>query len=341
MPDQIISIDEYVNNRKMSANDDGVVFKAASAPRSYDPDKRSCMFTMSSQEIDRDMDIVVTRGIDLVNFEKNPIALMNHNPNMVLGTWEDVSKKPKRLDGTVALAAEGTAPHVDMMAGMLGQGIIRAASIGFMPKTLKRREMENGEFVRGYVIEESELYECSIVSIPANAQALAKMASDGNVMAKELIEYTLDTWRKNAEGLIVPRDEFEVAQAEASGNKTTGTLGVSLNKDTVDAAIGEFTEKLEAATDEAFKRLHDAIEVKEVDSSSDDEPSPSPVTDEDDQAGADLAEKTPEITENGLLKALKSLLGIKDPEPPAKADPARVKALANRAKAIRATFEDA
>lgn len=329
MPDPIISVDEYVKDRKMSANDDGVVFKAASAPRSYDPDKRSCMLTMSIQELDRDMDIVVTRGIDLDNFEKNPIALMNHNPNMVLGTWEGVSKKPKRLEGTVALAAEGTAPHVDMMAGMLGQGIIRAASIGFMPRTLKRREMENGEFVRGYIIEECELYECSIVSVPANPQALAKMVSEGNAMAKELIEHTLDTWCKNAEGLIVPRADFEIAHAEATGNKTavqTVTLKVdgSMAKDAIEKAVEEAVASL--------KKQMPGVEADVDGGNADDEPDIDALKGKtsDEMAGEDL-----QVTENGLLKALKSLLGIKEPEPPAKADPERVKAALNRANAIQ------
>lgn len=327
MPEPTISVDEYVNDRKMSANEDGVVFKAASAPRTYDAEKRSCQFVMSSQDIDRDMDIVVTRGIDLTDFEKNPIALMNHRSDMPLGRWEDVAKKPKRLEGTAVLADEGTAPHVDMMAGMLGQGIVRASSIGFRPRTLKRREMENGEFVRGYIIEECALFECSIVSIPANAQALAKQAAAGNAMAKELIEYTLDTWCKNAEGLIVPRADFEVAHAEATGNKETVIQTVKLQLDDTD---------IKAAIDKAIEDAKASI------------PAPTGKTDSK-AAEGDIepkSEKQPkaqqlEVTEGGILNALKGLLGINDPEPPAKADPERVKALAERAKAIREAQEAA
>lgn len=138
------SVDEFLSKRKPVTRD-GIVYRAAAAPKSFNAEERSQVFVMTDESVDSYGDIVKAGGVDLYRFEKNPIALLNHRSDMILGTWSDVTKKPQRLEGKVTLAAEGTAPHIDMAYNLMGQGILRGASIGFMPTKLEMRLDDDGD----------------------------------------------------------------------------------------------------------------------------------------------------------------------------------------------------
>jgi HK97 family phage prohead protease len=213
------SLDEFLSKRQHEMSG-GAMFKAARAPASWNKDTRTGRFVMSTQETDRDGDVVFTAGIDSAQFMKNPIALLNHRSDQPIGTWGALSKKPKSLEGDVSLIEEGKVEKADEAAALIASGILRACSIGFIPKTIKRIVMENGEPTWSWEIIECELVECSIVSIPANPMALAKSAKETR-LAYDLIAEVLDCYAKDPKtGLIVPKAEYEAAHKEASGLKT-------------------------------------------------------------------------------------------------------------------------
>lgn len=226
MADDNVSLDEYLNDRKAVVNHDGVVFKGATSARSWNDEKRSARFVMSAQDVDRDGDIIVTAGIDTTEFEKNPIMLINHNANLRGGQWENFAKVGRRMEGDAVFKAAGLNPLVDEAAADVKAGILRGASIGFRPLTIKRREMEDGKPVYGYLIEASKLWECSVVTIPAQALALVKgVDGDRLRLAREFIEKIFDEYVKDpSTGVIVPKAEWEAARKEADGNKTTVTV---------------------------------------------------------------------------------------------------------------------
>lgn len=206
------SVDEYLS-RRQPVTRDGIVYRAAGAPKTFNAEERSQVFVMTDESVDSYGDIVKSAGADLYRFEKNPIALLNHRSDMILGTWSEVQKKPQRVEGKVTLAREGTAPHIDMAYNLMGQGILRGASIGFLPSKLEMRLDDDGEPTWSYIINEFELFECSVVSIPANASALARSAanSDDLRICRDYIEQVLDSWVKSPEGLLLPRSEYEKA----------------------------------------------------------------------------------------------------------------------------------
>lgn len=208
MPEKLISVDEFMSKRAPSAK--GTIVKAAKAPATWDGEKRSAVFTMSTQQEDRDGDIVFTAGIDTSEFEKNPVALLFHKSReFPVGTWSDIRKQPQRLEGTCTFIPEGIEEDADSAAKLVAAGVLRACSIGFIPKTVALRTMDNGEPTWSYEIRECELVECSIVPIPANPGALVKSADGDSRLAKELLEQVLDEWAKTPEGLLVPRAEYE------------------------------------------------------------------------------------------------------------------------------------
>jgi phage head maturation protease len=271
MSERSVSVDEFLNARKGFVKSGGVLVKAATrAPSSWDPNKRSARFVMSAEVEDRDKDIIVQEGLALDEFLKNPIAPFSHASNTFpVGTWSEVEKvlngRPKRTEGTLTLVPSGVDGVADRLAFHLGAGTVRACSIGFIPKQIQRREAPqdpDGYRYPGYMILEAELVECSPVCIPSNPAALAKSAAEGDVLAREIIEQVLDEWAKDpATGLLMPREEFERAQKDATGNRVTIVVDKTWSAEHitshVQAEVAKATAKPDPAADEAglFRRF--------------------------------------------------------------------------------------
>jgi len=126
-------------------------------------------FVLSDETPDRLDDVIMSEGWDLRNFKRNPIALFNHNSNFPIGKWADLRIENKQLRGTLEAAPEGTSERIDEIRRLMQAGILRAVSVGFKPKKFKDREGSDW----GTVFEEQELIETSLVSVPANPNALA------------------------------------------------------------------------------------------------------------------------------------------------------------------------
>lgn len=105
---------------------------------------------------------VVKQNFDLKSFKKNPVLLDSHNYGSIehiIGKVKKITQKPS-LNGTVEFATMN--PKGQLAQAMADAGYINATSIGFIPK----------EFDDKGNITKSELLEISVVSVPANAQAL-------------------------------------------------------------------------------------------------------------------------------------------------------------------------
>lgn len=337
-----ISIDEYLSKRSLSVND-GIVYRAAKMPKSFDGGTRSAVFVMTDETTDSYGDTVRAKGADLTRFESNPICLLNHRSDLILGNWSDVQKKPKRIEGRATLAAEGTAPHIDMAYGLLEQGILRAASIGFMPTKLERKLDDKGEPTWAYDILEWEMYECSIVAVPSNPAALAKSIKEGNMLARDFLEEVLDTYTKTAAGLIVPRAELEAAHKDATGAKTAIlTTTIELDAKSLDR-LEKIAERMEAAADAVAKGAQ--VEIETVDEAKVDEIFKG-IEEGVEKALEEFEPQVEEIDEperksalTKLVDGIRGLFKAAEPEPepaPLPADPEVQKALKERLAKIAA-----
>lgn len=116
----------------------------------------------STASEDRQGEVVEVEGWDLKNFKDNPILLFMHDHTKPLGKatrlWtEKISGKPKLMfKGFISDATDYGRAAKQLMK----EGILNSFSVGFRPI-----EMD------GNVITKSELYEISLVSIPANPDA--------------------------------------------------------------------------------------------------------------------------------------------------------------------------
>lgn len=129
-------------------------------------------FVLSDNSVDRVGD-VIEQNWDLGAFEKNKIALFNHDRNQVLGGWTDVRVEGNRLLGKLVLAAEGTSELVDSIRKLVAQGFLRAVSVGFMPIKKEKLNADANEFWGPFRYLRSQLLEASLVSVPANENAVA------------------------------------------------------------------------------------------------------------------------------------------------------------------------
>jgi len=127
-------------------------------------------FVLSTETIDRDGDVIKVDGWKLGNFKKNPIALWQHDHRNPVGNWENIRVETDRLVADLKLANTNLA---NMTRQLIQDGVLKAVSVGFMPvkERMKPIEDENGDF-KGWLIQAAELLEASLVSVPANQDAL-------------------------------------------------------------------------------------------------------------------------------------------------------------------------
>jgi HK97 family phage prohead protease len=129
---------------------------------------RGFEYVLSDETPDRYGDILMVSGWDITNFKKNPIALFGHRSDFPIGLWGNLRVENKQLRGNLQLAPKGTSPRIDELRKLVEAGILKAVSVGFVPINSKPR----GKDVNGTIYTKHELIETSLVSIPANPNAL-------------------------------------------------------------------------------------------------------------------------------------------------------------------------
>lgn len=141
--------------------------------------ERTVQFTISKEVEDRDGDIIRAAGIDLTNFNKNPVFLLCHNSHdLPVGKVTKVWVEGKSVKSTVyfpTLAELSSdlnnvsekAKLTDFVYHCYKNGMLNAVSIGFIP-------LEWTETKNGYDITKWELLEFSAVPVPANQDAIAE-----------------------------------------------------------------------------------------------------------------------------------------------------------------------
>ena len=125
-------------------------------------------FVLSDESVDRMGDVIRASGWDLRAFKANPIALLGHSHDQILGVWENVRVEGKQLLGRLKLAKPGTSPLIDTVRSLIDQRVLKAVSVGFQPIEAEPRKSGGG-----YDFIKSALHEVSVVAVPANPNALA------------------------------------------------------------------------------------------------------------------------------------------------------------------------
>lgn len=143
--------------------------ESAAPPPHADPRE----FVMSDGSVDRMGDVIEPDGWQLDRFQRNPVALFNHNPDFPIGTWRDVGVKKGQLTGRLELM-EPVSYRLKEIHTAVDAGVLRAVSVGFHSDDFEPLGKSGG--IR---FNAAELVECSLVSVPANPNALAKAKALG------------------------------------------------------------------------------------------------------------------------------------------------------------------
>lgn len=144
---------------------EAILQKAADKPNTY-------RFLASSEKEDSYGDVVSQKGIDLTRFKSNPIILYQHNADEPIGRAVSTKLGDKGLEVDIELAPQGISEKIDTIRGLIEAKILKAVSIGFSPIEYEPIRDKDNQFT-GYKFIKSLLHEISVVSIPANDEALA------------------------------------------------------------------------------------------------------------------------------------------------------------------------
>ncbi len=249
-----------------------VIHKATAEPAGSDP----LLFVMSDATVDRMGDVIEPSAWQLGNFKKNPIALFGHKSDFVVGHWKDVRVEGGKLLGRLELLAAGISERLDEIRAAVEAGVLRAVSVGF-------RALDGEPIGKtGFRYTEAELVECSLVSIPANPNALQVVKDlhlsddatqlifggtagqiEGEGHRKSLGETALHSPDRRTRKMPNLSERIETAQTELTTLRDT--LTEHLKGDDTDATvITELSDQIEAkeAAIASLKRAETALATK-------------------------------------------------------------------------------
>ncbi len=175
--------------------------------------RRRMKIIASTEDVDRDLDIIRAKGWQIENYMKNPVILVSHN-------WrgEPVAKANKVYVEDDKLIIEdiefAETEEGEKYKYLVENEYIKTVSVGFIPKKVffigdedqvnEMKDLDNEWYEKNKdklikarrVVWEAELLEVSLVPIPANPNAMIVMAQKG-------LDYAVI---KNDEGQLIEID---------------------------------------------------------------------------------------------------------------------------------------
>ncbi len=141
--------------------------------------KEKFVFTLTTSELNRNGRKLLLEGLDITNFMKNPVMFYNHDTySLPIGKWENIKFEYDDNGKPIKLTAEAVFDTQDEQAikvrDKVKAGMLKAVSIGYKISDYSIEPLvSNGEII-GYinVVKKSDMYEGSIVTVPANPNSL-------------------------------------------------------------------------------------------------------------------------------------------------------------------------
>ena len=180
----------------------------------------------STNALDRTGDVINhdawTKSNGLENFKQNPIILFNHDYNKPIGraTSMEVSEQGLEVGAKISKSA-------GEIKDLIKDGVLGAFSVGFRVK-----DADYNEETDGYKIKDAELFEVSVVSVPANQTAMFSIAKSFDSQ-EEYEEFkktfisnnnmATSTDTVNIGEVDTPQDEVKTSNQETNMSKDTKT----------------------------------------------------------------------------------------------------------------------
>lgn len=212
----------------------------------------------STGSLDRHGENVNPEGWNLKNYLKNPVLLFAHDyRSLPVGKALKVWVENKKLMFNLQFASTPFAMEVFQL---FQEGILNAFSVGFMVQKW-------GESGGKYSIDEQELLELSVVPVPANPEALAKMhvkgmEQDALVLKLKALYEHLDAELKAEEETEEEVETDESVEDEAVEEKSEETEETETEEE--DAEDTTDDEAQDDETDESDESVETAVNAQVV-----------------------------------------------------------------------------
>ena len=172
-------------------------------------EERTLTAIASTDNPDRDHDVLKADGWDLKNFKNNPVLLWGHQSSeLPIGTVTDIKQEGNKLVFKARFPKAGVSQKADEVYGLYKDGILRAFSVRFTSTDYKQNKEG------GLTFEKAELLEISAVTVPANAEALVQSVKQ---LKEESEEDMADTQAKKEEKVLT-MEEVEAKIKEMTEN---------------------------------------------------------------------------------------------------------------------------
>lgn len=163
-----------------AGGDLGTLRKAFMAKAEEGAATRQVKFTISTNAVDLDNDTVDQAGWDLSVYLTNPIVLFMHdNYSLPIGKCVGIGVEDGKLKATVEFLPAETperGPFAECVYQMCMTGFLSATSVGFLPIAYEIAADRTGEndWWPAVNFTKQKLLEFSIVTVPANSEALVE-----------------------------------------------------------------------------------------------------------------------------------------------------------------------
>ncbi len=220
----------------------------------------------STKDKDRMNDVVEPTAFEetLKQYMTNPIVLLQHDMDKPIGTVTEASIDEKGLFIKAKITED-----TDGVFSKLKNGVLRTFSIGYSVKDYETIENVDSEGNYSYtnIIKMLELFEISLVSVPANPFALVK-SFDSCFKAEEEIETKEEEKEENVEEIPVENEggnETSEVEEENQENvqeeeKTEENKNVEADEKVEDEEKEEIEEEVKEESEEETKEIEEKTE---------------------------------------------------------------------------------
>lgn len=139
-------------------------------------------FVFTTDQVDRDNEILTLDGWEFANFEANPIVLNAHNYRGIENVIGKAIPPMKRTDSGWECDIEfNDLPQGQMAQKLVEGGFIRTVSVGFKPIEIDKTEQP-------YKHTKKELLEISLVPVPSNRGAVRVRSAEDQIDEEEILD---------------------------------------------------------------------------------------------------------------------------------------------------------
>lgn len=176
-------------------------------------------FVASSEAVDRHGEVIKQDGWLLERYKSNPVILWGHDHyKLPIGKAENVYVDTEnRLIVEGIFASKDANPLADNVRALYNEGMINTVSVGFIPLEMN-----------GNIITKAELLEISLVTVPANPEAVSLMKSKG---FDTISGFSFDEFMKSADDEVEVEEEKEDVVEEKEDEEVAPVVEEKVEED--------------------------------------------------------------------------------------------------------------